>query len=243
MSQAPRVTVVLSYHLRSQNYLAQLAAFRGQSVPVRVAVFHTTRTAAPHRWDADYVVSHSGQPDPKSSGRWAAAVLCATEYVLVQDDDWIPGGAYVERLLEAADGLDGRFGVIGDFGRIARWDGQVPYYDGRQVERGQGDVREVTNVVRSYFFRPFTVGYGARFLWEFGRGITGIHEDMAICLGNRLYGGLATYLMPSSDDSEQSVELPAPEALTWRPEHFEERTTILRRVAEQGLLPKITPDE
>lgn len=238
MSGPARVTVVLSYHLRPDNYRAQLAAFRGQTVPVRLAVFHTTKNPAPPRWDADFVVSHSGLPNPGSSGRWAAALLARTEYVLVHDDDWLPSNNYLERLLATADLLNGAFGVLGEFGRRAGWEGRVPFYDGRLVG-GASTVTVVTNVVRSYFFRPHTVGHGARFLDEFAPDIPGVHEDLAICLGNLVYGGLPTYLPPLSEDSGQNVELSAPHALARRAAHKAERTTILRRVAERGLL---TPD-
>ena len=192
------ITVILNAYRRPYNLAMQIEAIRSQTHPPKQIWLWVNA----HEDNAGYDFESLGVDrifkndyNWKFYGRFAAALLADTEYVVVYDDDTIPGKKWHHNCLETMDAQEGLLGTHGLTHRsLNSWDLERTGWPSKNDE-----IVKVDYIGHCWFFRREWLQYLWREIpptWDNGEDI-----QFSYCL--QKYAGINTYCPPHPlDDTE-----------------------------------------
>jgi Glycosyl transferase family 2 len=190
------VTVVLNVFRRAGALEEQLSALRKQTVPVeRILVWENGEDAVPEHLRSGLVISRASE----NLGVWARfafALNAETEYLLMLDDDTIPGARWIENCIatmEKTPGLLGTRGLI--FVQPESYSINVE----AGVHAPNEDTVEVDIVGHAWFFkRAWLSAYWSEYSNKFPEMLAG--EDIHFSFAIQKNLGLPTLVPPHPAD-------------------------------------------
>lgn len=223
-----RVTAVVINWRRPANLPRILHALRHNTLPCRLVVVDASRQSFSDLSAADEVIRLS--VNRGGFNRLVPALAFDTEFTYFHDDDMLPGPQALAALVQCMDNLAGRnTAALGQLGRVYAG-GQ---FNANEVLRRHGVCVNVDNVIRGVLVRTATLPDVHRFWRNQGRRFATpeglVHDDLLLSFG-LLEAGHLLRLMPACPLGETRVnqeELPAADALCYRPAHAAERQRII----------------
>ena len=190
------IGVIMTVYRRPQNFTAQLAAIKAQTVqPKEILVWHNVFSEAEQPQiplDVDYV---QAVPNMGVWPRFLIGLELNTDYVCVFDDDTIPGNRWFENCLQT---MKTHRGVLGTVGVVFKHETRQGRYQGDSWTRrgwpsANAQVEEADIVGHSWFFeRDWLRAYAA----EPRRGFSTCGEDYHLSVSAQKQLGLKTYVPP-----------------------------------------------
>jgi hypothetical protein len=192
MAAEPTVTVVLNVFKRSKSLGQQLAAIRSQSVPVhKILVWENGTESVPAALREGLVISRASE----NLGVWARfayALNAETEFILMLDDDTIPGSRWIENCLNTMALTPG---LLGTRGLIFVEPSSYSINLEAGVHAPNELVTEVDIVGHAWFFkREWLSAYWAEYALKFPESLAG--EDMHFSFAIQKNLGLPTLVPP-----------------------------------------------
>lgn len=251
------LAVILNWR-RPEGCEAVVKALRGQSIPLHIAIVECAtdmKCRLPYRVldKADTVFTVSRNLGPAS--RFIAPLaLPEFPWTLFAVDDHLPGRRHVEHLLCCAESLHPDCATIGSDGRIIRG-GEILRRNASSLRRRAPHIPRdkplpVDFITSSELCRTRLVQHALRFrdtlIDDHGDKISLFEDDLILCFGAQLAVRARTspdatcFIAPESDDPEtcwKVKKLPAPHALSARPDHDARRTEFIRLASETGFVP------
>jgi Glycosyl transferase family 2 len=187
-TESASVTAILTSWKRPWYLPMQIASLRAQTTPpAEIWVWADTCDENRHFAHASLPVDRVFRNAGNSGvyGRFAAGLLARTRYVVIFDDDTIPGRRYLENCLDTMRASNGIIAECGVVFTSATYRGCERYgWDRRTTE-----VRRVDVGCHSWFLERQWIAY----LWleppfDWGNG-----EDMRLSYLSQKYGGIVTY--------------------------------------------------
>lgn len=199
------VSVVLNGFRRGGNLREQVAALRGQSVPVGEILVWFNNPGDGSHLGFDLGEGVKVVYASSNFGVWARfffALNAQCEFVLVLDDDTIPGSRWVENCFSTMETHEGLLGTVGlVYPKV--WDG-VEYRHNNRVGwvSGNPEVVEVDFVGHSWFFRREWLEFFVRDLPDFSKySLCG--EDMHFSFMLQKYAGIKTFVPPHPPNDKE----------------------------------------
>ena len=154
-------------------------------------------------------------------------------YTLFLDDDLLPGKKCLEGFLNAANKI-GKFGILGQLGRIIDEDG---IYRPIDVER-RDYFLETDFIIRAYFIETKYLHNIVKYRWKLNYFEEyHLEDDLLLCASIKYYENLPILLLPKNDDIEYLVnreELNTNDALSKRIDHRKRRIAFVKRLMLNG---------
>lgn len=196
MTQEPTITVVLNVFKRSKSLEQQLAAIKAQSVHVeKILVWENGVESVPEELREGLVIARASE----NLGVWARfsfALNADTQYILMLDDDTIPGSRWIENCIDTmklTPGLLGTRGLI--FVQPTSYSINVE----AGVHAPNAAVTEVDIVGHAWFFkREWLAAYWAEYGTKFPEALAG--EDIHFSFALQKHLGLPTLVPPHPID-------------------------------------------
>tara|TARA_R100000808_G_scaffold24996_1_gene60298 strand:- start:549 stop:2198 length:1650 start_codon:yes stop_codon:yes gene_type:complete len=189
------MTVILNMYRRPENMLMQIEAIKKQTIqPKEIWVWINSHEDNEgfdkSKLDVDRIFDNNH--NWKFYGRFAAALLADTEYVVVFDDDTIPGERWFENCL---DTMKTHEGMLGTHGLT-----QVDEHSWSVKRSGwpskNEEVERVDYVGHCWFFKRDWLQY----LWKEKPPTWDNGEDMHFSYAIQKYAGLQTYVPPHPEE-------------------------------------------
>jgi len=189
------ITVILNMYRRPSNMPMQIKAIKEQTVKPKqvwtwINAHEDNENFNRDSLDVDRIFDNDH--NWKFYGRFAAALLADTEYVVVFDDDTIPGNRWFENCLNTMKTHEGMLGTHGLT--------QVDEHSWSVKRSGwpskNEDVERVDYVGHCWFFKREWLQY----LWKEKPPMWGNGEDMNFSYAIQRYAGLQTYVPPHPED-------------------------------------------
>jgi hypothetical protein len=192
MSAEPTVTVILNVFKRSKSLAQQLAAIKAQSVPVnKILVWENGVESVPEALREGLIISRANE----NLGVWARfayALNAETEFILMLDDDTIPGSRWIENCLNTMALTPG---LLGTRGLIFVEPSSYSINLEAGVHSPNVEVTEVDIVGHSWFFkREWLAAYWAEYAAKFPEALAG--EDIHFSFAIQKNLGLPTLVPP-----------------------------------------------
>lgn len=185
------ITVILNMYRRPENMPMQIKAIKEQTIKPKqiwtwVNAHEDNKNFNRDSLDVDRIFDNDH--NWKFYGRFAAALLADTEYVMVFDDDTIPGNRWFENCLNTMKTHEGMLGTHGLT--------QVDEHSWSVKRSGwpsrNEDVERVDYVGHCWFFKREWLQY----LWKEKPPMWDNGEDMHFSYAIQRYAGLQTYTPP-----------------------------------------------
>lgn len=192
MSAEPTVTVILNVFKRSKSLAQQLAAIKAQSVPVnKILVWENGVESVPDALREGLIIARASE----NLGVWARfayALNADTEFILMLDDDTIPGSRWVENCLNTMALTPG---LLGTRGLIFVEPSSYSINLEAGVHSPNAEVTEVDIVGHAWFFkREWLAAYWAEYAVKFPEALAG--EDIHFSFAIQKNLGLPTLVPP-----------------------------------------------
>lgn len=192
MSAEHTVTVILNVFKRSKSLEQQLAAIKAQSVPVdKILVWENGVESVPDSLREGLVISRASE----NLGVWARfayALNAETEFILMLDDDTIPGSRWIENCLNTMALTPG---LLGTRGLIFVEPSSYSINLEAGVHSPNSEVTEVDIVGHAWFFkREWLAAYWAEYAVKFPEALAG--EDIHFSFAIQKNLGLPTLVPP-----------------------------------------------
>ena len=254
------VLVVLNNYARPQNMSRIIDAWKGQTAkPARLVVVDNTQFG-------DYVCGEQyprdilhGSDDvwkwQDNCGCFAhlapALVLTGYKYILLADDDVVPGLRAIEHLLRTAKFLDDAFATLGQEGRLFLLD-QPP---GKRYSGRSCPVRSTTESVKTHITCQAhlvradlvhgVLQLRTALINRFGDEavqLCKVHDDFLLSLGTQCISPYPSYVIPRTRDAADELIAERPgcsdsTSVYKRPTHFAERARMVDMCLEVGWRP------
>ena len=202
------VTAILNGYKRPENLNEQLGALEGQSInPDETLLWYNT----PEEGEVNYKIMEK-IPTAMSNvnmgvwARFAFALMAKSEYVVIFDDDTIPGSKWIENCLDTMKTNEGLLGTVG-----LVWQNPYPsdnpfcsyyeYYERYGWVNPNETVKEVDLVGHSWFFKREWLSDFWRELPNPKYSICG--EDMHFSYMLQKYKGIKTFVPPHPIDEKE----------------------------------------
>ena len=185
------ITVILNCYRRPYNLKMQIEAIRNQTVPPKNIWLWVNDHSDNHGFDySDLGIDRIFLNDFnwKFYGRFAAALLCDTDYVAIFDDDTVPGERWFENCFST---MKEKPGILGSAGVILN---SQRYMDHRRSgwAAKNDDIEKVDLVGHAWFFKRDWLKY----LWREKPPTWDNGEDIQFSYSAQRYGGIQTYCPP-----------------------------------------------
>ena len=152
----PQVEVVLTNWKRKNNLPLIIDAMRNQNVPCTITLIDNapdeSNAVEPHVSDQVDKYFRISRHPYSSFLRYASHGFYEGDYLLIYDDDMIPGNECVSHFLNHAN-ENPDYGVLGQFGRVV----QSGVYSFRDIPQSKNRFTEVDICVCAYFVRSVPV--------------------------------------------------------------------------------------
>jgi hypothetical protein len=224
---------------RPGNIQLVLDSLRQQTMPLTIALCECapgtiweTPKGVQGGFDIVFTVSHNIGP---TSRFIPALAMPQFTYAFFQVDDFLPGPECVEHMHQTAQNLNGEFATIGQDGNCVNGD----VLRRKRIEQLDEPV-SVDIVVSSELARTADVVHAvtlhSRLAERYPEALPCFEDDMLLCMGIQMYCNWPSYLTPRCDPkaSYRLRDLPAPNGLWMRPDHYENRNKLVAKIRELG---------
>lgn len=262
MSKSPPKILAITTHYhkeRIDNIDPLLQSLRNQTVPVSKIIV-VDNSPNPYG-EVTETSGYQDYPNPSLIGaddvwriqdnlgcpcKLAPAFMLSHEYdyILMVDDDLIPGTRAVEHLIKAALLVNNQFSTISTHARLFLAASTGYTYSGRNTPNQSEKPNPCHSTCRAHLLRTGDLHRIIQFRCTmrkmFGQRaieLCNIHDDLLICLGLQHdygYRSYITHLEPTPEHRLIKENLPEPKATWKRPNHFAERTEFIQMALACG---------
>ena len=190
------ISVILNVYKRPHTLQQQIEAILNQSVkisPENIHVWYNYSGMQQEYPHVDKIKTYRCNWNTKFFGRFTIPLLCTTPYVVIFDDDNIPGRNWFKNCL---DSMGKENGIMGGAGIIVRRKSYMPHVKIGWNGRHHNETRRVDLVGHAWFFRQEWTKY----MWYEKPYSWDNAEDIMFAYLCQKHGGVNTFVPPHPED-------------------------------------------